>query len=38
MPTMIGRFEVNYVVVMSHQEHDRCKRGLQLGFVASSLL
>jgi outer membrane protein insertion porin family len=38
MPTVFGRFEANYVVVLSHQENDRLRRGIQLGFVASSLM
>ncbi len=38
LPTVFGRFEANYVVVMSHQDTDKLKRGLQLGFVASSLM
>ena len=37
VPTWFGRFEANYVWVLSHQELDRTKRGLQLGFVASAL-
>jgi outer membrane protein insertion porin family len=38
LPTVFGRFEANYVMVLSHQEHDRLKHGLQLGFAASSLM
>ncbi|PNH06935.1 Sorting and assembly machinery component 50 A [Tetrabaena socialis] len=37
IPTPMGRFEANYCVVMAAQEHDRVRRGLQLGFAASSL-
>jgi hypothetical protein len=37
VPTPVGRFEANYCVVLSSQEHDRVRRGLQLGFAASSL-
>lgn len=35
LPTWFGRFEANYVVVLSQQENDRVKRGLQLGFASS---
>lgn len=38
LPTVFGRFEANYVVVLSHQEQDKLRRGIQLGFVASSLM
>ena len=38
IPTVFGRFEANYVVVLSNQENDRLRRGIQLGFVASSLM
>lgn len=37
LPTPFGRFEANYCVLLSSQEHDRVKRGLQLGFAASSV-
>jgi hypothetical protein len=37
LPTPFGRFEANYCVLLSAQEHDRIKRGLQLGFAASSV-
>ncbi|KAG2436096.1 hypothetical protein HYH02_011607 [Chlamydomonas schloesseri] len=37
LPTPFGRFEANYCVLLSAQEHDRVKRGLQLGFAASSV-
>ncbi|KAF5832207.1 surface antigen-domain-containing protein [Dunaliella salina] len=38
LPTWVGRFEANYVAVLSAQEHDRVKRGLQLGFASSIFL
>ncbi|GAX76883.1 hypothetical protein CEUSTIGMA_g4329.t1 [Chlamydomonas eustigma] len=38
MPTLFGRFEANYVVVLSNQENDRLRRGIQLGFTASPLM
>mmetsp|Transcript_32609 Transcript_32609/g.72023 ORF Transcript_32609/g.72023 Transcript_32609/m.72023 type:complete len:528 (-) Transcript_32609:921-2504(-) len=38
LPTWFGRFEANYVMVLTHQENDRIKRGLQLGFSASPLI
>ncbi|GFR49021.1 hypothetical protein Agub_g11042 [Astrephomene gubernaculifera] len=34
LPTPVGRFEANYCVVLAAQEHDRVRRGLQLGFAA----
>ena len=37
LPTWFGRFEANYAWVLSSQELDRTKRGIQLGFVASAL-
>lgn len=37
VPTAVGRFEANYCVILASQEHDRVRRGLQLGFAASSL-
>ncbi|GLC33405.1 hypothetical protein PLESTB_000072000 [Pleodorina starrii] len=37
VPTPLGRFEANYCVLMSAAEHDRVRRGLQLGFAASNL-
>ncbi len=33
-----GRFEANYVAVLSHQETDRLKRGMQLGFASSAFM
>lgn len=38
LPTVFGRFEANYCVILSAQDTDRLKRGLQLGFAASSFL
>ena len=38
LPTVFGRFEANYVMVLSHQEQDKLRRGIQLGFVANSLV
>ncbi len=38
IPTVFGRFEANYVAVLSSQENDRLRRGIQLGFVANSLM
>lgn len=32
-PTPFGRFEANFVWVLTHQEHDRLKRGFQFGFA-----
>eukprot|EP00798_Chlamydomonas_sp_ICE-L_P003901 gene3901-13971_t len=37
VPTWFGRFEANYVWVLSQQETDRAKRGIQLGFAPSIL-
>jgi outer membrane protein insertion porin family len=34
-PTMLGRFEANYVWVLSSQDQDRVHRGLQFGFAAN---
>ena len=38
LPTAFGRFELNYVVLLSHQEQDRIKQGFQMGFAGSPLL
>ncbi|EFJ52244.1 hypothetical protein VOLCADRAFT_116281 [Volvox carteri f. nagariensis] len=37
VPTPLGRFEANYCVILSSQEHDRVRRGIQLGFAASNM-
>lgn len=37
-PTPFGRFEANYVWVLTAQEHDRFKSGLQWGFASSGML
>ncbi|GLI60036.1 hypothetical protein VaNZ11_001886 [Volvox africanus] len=37
VPTPLGRFEANYCIVLAAQEHDRVRRGLQLGFAASNV-
>lgn len=34
-PTWFGKFEANYVYVLTHQETDKVKRGIQLGFASS---
>jgi hypothetical protein len=34
LPTPFGSFELNYCWVLTHQERDRLKQGLQLGFAA----
>lgn len=38
LPTWFGRFEINYVTLLSHQRHDRTKPGLQLGFATSAFM
>ncbi len=34
-PTWFGRFEANWVRVLSHQEHDRPTAGFQFGFASN---
>jgi len=38
LPTWFGRFEANYVHVLTQQEHDRVKRGMQVGFASSAFM
>jgi outer membrane protein insertion porin family len=35
VPTWFGRFEANWVRVLSQQEHDRSVQGLQFGFASN---
>jgi hypothetical protein len=34
LPTPFGTLELNYCWVLTHQEHDRIKQGVQFGFAA----